>query len=379
MRLGWHSRILAAALIAASCSGGSGVPDGAAPTDGGATVTDGGTLTDGGTVADGGTLDGGASDGGADRDGGALADAGVPEPQVLASGQPHPTAIAVDEAVLYFATPTEIRRVPKSGGDVVSAVGGQDRPVALAVHGDALVWVNAAGCDEGDGGTGTLLSAPRPGGTPEILASSLPCPASLVVSGGRYFVATARLAENGWQSHVLEVFPGDDPPRVVTPVNDPAAFAVAGDDLYIVGGFTVARISLSTGETEPLGSAIMGPPGTSLALDETHVYFSSGNDPGVVARVPRAGGESVELLDRSLAPIFPRVLGVEPGAVYLAFEGSLLGTPPFEERGIARVAPAGGAPRVLARVRARPPSFALDDTSLYFTDPGNGTVHRVAK
>lgn len=162
---------------------------------------------------------------------------------------------------------------------------------------------------------------------------------------------TAKPADKGWARAA----------RVAENLDHPLGVAVDGEFVYFVtGGFVkaenaVRRVPATGGPVQLLAKfdwLVAGP----LAVDADSVYLTSEVD-GLVVRVPKAGGS-------------PTVLARVPGPTQVALDGTHVYFSTFAKQPeggtVQRVPKAGGAPEVLARGFAGIGALALDESDLYF-------------
>jgi hypothetical protein len=74
------------------------------------------------------------------------------------------------------------------GRCLVTLATGQNRPFAMAVDGDNVYWTNSA--EDGDAGSGSVMSVPKAGGATTVLASGETKPHEIAVGGGNVYWTT---------------------------------------------------------------------------------------------------------------------------------------------------------------------------------------------
>lgn len=156
---------------------------------------------------------------------------------VLADGEFHPAAIAVDSDSVYYTTfgwgfqdnpvaQGRVLRVPITGGTPTVIASGQSSPSALAVDSNSVYWANYFG--------NSIMQAPLQGGAPVTLATVRGIPDDLAIDSEHLY----------W----LQDF-----------VNDAAVMRVS-----LTGGDAVELNTSAPGYLEPF----------SIALDCQHVYWT---------------------------------------------------------------------------------------------------------
>jgi hypothetical protein len=113
-------------------------------------------------------------------------------PNVLASGQASPEAIAVDAKSVYWVNVgnNTVMKVRLSGGRPTTLAAGQDYPQGIALDAKSAYWVNF--------GNGTVMKVPRDGGPSTTLASGQHSPNSIAVDAtGVYWTTTATVMRLG--------------------------------------------------------------------------------------------------------------------------------------------------------------------------------------
>lgn len=214
----------------------------------------------------------------------------------------------------------------------------------------------------GAGGIGGLTSAPTcppttTACTPTLLAAGLPTPGTLVVwDGYLYWRNSEDYAAAGFRdpNAVLRLRLPDGTPEVLATLATGRLASVAVDASSVYFGDSqggVGRVAHAGGPVEYLETTL---PALVVALDDTHVYFSSQTS-GAVARVPKAGGEA-QALATATSPVH---IGLDATHLYWV-DG------PREPFTLARVPKAGGAAEVLASdVPAQPERVILLDDGVY--------------
>jgi hypothetical protein len=204
---------------------------------------------------------------------------------------------------------------------------------------------------------GSLMKAGPSGKDPAPLANGLSQPGSLAVDDDTvYFVeyatALSRIPKAGGSPVVLAQGPID-------------ALAVDKTHVYFTSTEGVSRVEKAGGAMPELLAEASG--ASSIVLDDTTVYVTIAGDSagpkGVIGSVPKAGGElkvvaqdapfELRYLSQELAVDDTNVYWVSTGA------GKLMKAPK-----------AGGAPAVLLEGLAKPASITLDGSYLYFTTVG---------
>ncbi len=292
----------------------------------------------------------------------ALADAAVPgapsgrrPPEVLASGQVSPAAIAVDERAVYWATGDgHVRAVSKQGGAVVELAA---LPAfGLAVRGDQL-WM---------GGRHGLFRVPRGGGavaTVVSLAARDDDPLQPISDGRRVYYDTFR-------GELASVPLAGGPPIVYGRNERPGDLVADGGFLYWTDwrDGAVYRAPAGGGGAVAIVRGLRHPIG--LAVDERALWIGSEGD-GTVLRAPKAGG---------------RAVAVARGQVnhdHLADGGDALywcswGGPPAGHA-VMRLAKADGRLAVVASGLDEPEGITVDGAFVYVTNKGAGTILKIAR
>jgi hypothetical protein len=255
--------------------------------------------------------------------------------------------LAVDDA-LYFATKTTIYKVPKTGGT----------PVALAAGGVYGIAVDATYVYFGDGTT--IQRVPKSGGTATTVVTAATSYCIAVDATSVYWTAP----NSAWKADKTASGAGT---RLAT-VNAVGNYGLAVDGTNVYWGSggsgtgTLYSVPLGGGTPNPLATAFSFLQG--VTLDATNVYYASFSGAFVYAK---AGGAPALLDAAGNTGIAVDALDV----FWAASNGS-----------IARRPIAGGANVVLVNGLNNPNSVAVDATSVYFTDVGNGptsTLYSVAK
>ncbi len=347
-----------AETVTAQSTGGSGstIPStSSGPIGGGSTST-------GGTAGSGGEPGSGA--GGA---GGSVAS----PPEALANGS-EPFAIALDQTHVYWTDIAEgrVNAVPKHGGSSTTLAISQPRPAAIAVDDHSVYWVNIP---DGPPQSGTVMKTAKTGGAPITLAAGFDLNCSIAIDDMNVYFAT-----NSWSSTLMKVAKSGGSPIVLVAntgayssglaVDDTAIFWATG--AYFDGGnkddfcdlCDLLNVSKTNGNVTVLANTHGLADG--LVVDETTVYWSIGwYDLGKIAKT---GGIPLTLWPTATGS----GLAVDNTAVFFGCQ--------IPANAVMKMAKDGSDPTILATGQ-QPHEIAVDDTSVYWTEPLQGLVMKVAK
>jgi hypothetical protein len=253
--------------------------------------------------------------------------------------------ILFDAAYVYFFDGAGIFRAPKAGGDkelMVKTPG----PVAsqFAIR-DGVVWL-----DPGPTGTSVKVTT-VPNGFPDYVFTAALGVDHIVASGGVIYT---------WQA-------GNPTPQIQYKTG--ADIVTDGDFLHevsrlVVDGDVLAESSWTDGVR--VGAVTVSSiPAWNLAMDATTVYFSSMD--GRVLRVPRSGGDAVEM-----ATVSPAL----HGRVGLAVDDTNLY---FTTSAVMRAPKSGGTASVVAESSTEPrvTDVAIDGECVYWiaVDGSGGHIY----
>jgi hypothetical protein len=349
-------------------TGGAGT--GGAELGGGGGVA--GTIPDASTGGSGGGVAGSGSGGGSGCDGGcqplALATSGA-EPKLVA-----PLDIAVDATHVYFTVNHyndvglgSVMKASINGGGIVILASGQTAPYHIALDTEYVYWTNKI--DDPDAGvSGSVMRVKKTGGAAEVVSPNQVGASGISVDDTNVYWANhlgvgnvKRKAKDGSGSAV-SIATGQDKPFMtrcdpgttgfvyfttqedgvvrkvdkgvagVTQVSDtnPGMRPLAIDGLDLFFGIfgtpgdvrKAPKNSGAPGSTGLAGGTNFSPV-VALAVDSTHVYFTTQRDTsgianqGSVMRTLRSGGGSAELVwkDSGLYPN-PSGIAVDSEAIY---------------------------------------------------------------
>lgn len=268
--------------------------------------------------------------------------AGMCVPKTLAVGQNDPSDLAVDELDLYWTNTgaNQVVRVAKVGGTATIVASSQPSPLGIALDDTHVYWTQNTT-------PGAVVRAPKSGGSPQVIASSQYYAFRLVLSGSTvYFIGDTTsgfvrsvpktggtvtdlqsasspkgLAYDGTKlfwSAWNEIRKADasalaPPTKLSTAESFPAALAADESDVFWLDMYAnkIRKVSKPGGAPTTLASLTSGTPRGSIAIDATYVYFidPKGN---ALRKVPKSGGAATTVAKAS----DPRGIVVDANYVY---------------------------------------------------------------
>jgi hypothetical protein len=235
-------------------------------------------------------------------------------PIAIATGQTHPKFIAVDESNAYFTNDSTVMSVPLDGGPPVVLASGQISATGIAVDAANVYWTNLYG--------GSVRKVPRDGGRLGTLAVNQSAPFAIATNG-----SIACWTNTGNFGSVVSVaLDGGVPITLEGAASDYNPAGIAVDDTNIFWAQSsylgpVYRVAIDGGASSVLATE-NGP--YLLALDESTVYFSVPNggpaNTGAIEKVPKDGGASVILATTTLGQ-YPGPIAVDQTSVYWVNSG----------------------------------------------------------
>ncbi len=201
---------------------------------------------------------------------------------IVASGQTHPSRIAVDETNVYWTDASSsgaVMKMPLAGGDPVVLASGQNTPLGIIVLFEELYWTNS-------NASGMVMRMPTDGSSPPaILASGQDGPWGIATDGS-YIYWTNDLGGTVMKS---SFFANDSVPTVVASGQDhPRGIVADGTDVYWTNcnaNGTVMKVHGVGGTPTTLVSGQNGPLG--IHLDSTSVYWTNYYGGTVMKVTPR--------------------------------------------------------------------------------------------
>jgi len=283
---------------------------------------------------------------------------------VLASGQDHPWAIALDDANVYWTTTGTtggIFTVPKAGGEAIMLASGRGKPLWIAVDATNVYWTSS---DQG-----TVMALPKAGGTPVTLASGRTMPEGIAADAQYVY-----WVEDTTMGMVTRVpIAGGTPELLADQQTDPIVIAVDGSGAYWIDNFsgdvdTVGPMPPSLVTTLAMSGSSAFPSG--MAISAQSVFWTTqgtNQSTGQVLQVAKSGGAKSVLAD---GEDFPGALATDGGTLYWLNGGFNAGV---------RELQVGGAAFTHAAAESTARQIAVDDTNVYWTTEVSGTITALPK
>jgi hypothetical protein len=284
-----------------------------------------------------------------------------------------PFGIALDVTHAYFTVNGYARqgeghlaKVPKAGGAVVDLRSGETGPLDIALYGQFVIWTNTLP------GAGGVFRIAKTGGAPSPISAIESQPVGPATDDG--FVYWASYASGRVRkatdvgTNALDLVTGQDGPR--------SALADPGKSGFVyfvtVNEGFVKRVSKLGGPAELISEHVIGP--WALARDPftTDLFFTRFTGLGDVRRIRAAPGSRSEPLVPANSIQTPYSLAVDETHVYFTTHLPTSGS-------VARVPKMGGTIEILASGQQAPAGVAVDGAAVYWTESDAHRVWKLAK
>jgi len=288
---------------------------------------------------------------------------GLAEPEALAIARPCVGFAVADADHIYWTEHCEgrVMKVSASGGEPVVVADGQLHPAALALDERYLYWTNL-----GSGGSkdGTVVRMVKAGGPITVLAAAQKLPWRLAIYGPRVYWTNLFAA-----APVMSVRKdGSEPPDLVAEGGQHArgiAVDVSGVYWADFDQGAILRCPLAGCEQAPVLVAEDQLTAISVRLDDSRVYWAR-NGGGLLA-VPKDGGGPATQIHTGFSGGI-RELVIDENSLFWT-EGSTVMTMPKS----------GGTASIVAESEPIPEGLAVHGTCVYYTSFLDGGVFRVEK
>lgn len=233
----------------------------------------------------------------------------------LATGELYPGSLAVDATTLYFASWNDemVKKVPIAGGPVTTIATGENGPCCLVLNATDLYYHSTRG----------IVRLPLAGGTPTALPETYGVGFALALDATNVYW---RVDVSGGAQLLKMPLDGSSAPVSLVTSSSMGALVVNGSTLYwtmpagtVAGAGAIAKMPVGGTASTSLASGLNEP--SDLAVDGTHVYFTTRQD-GNVMKVPVAGGTPTVIASKQK---FPSAIVVDGTSVYWTNYGGSTG------------------------------------------------------
>lgn len=216
--------------------------------------------------------------------------------RLVAGGLDHPSALISDAETLYFVTggtiaarnegTNNLMKMPLSGG----------KPEILFKGGDLIPETSALAIDESHVyfSANGLRRIPKKGGDAELIASVAPVSQIVTDVDSVYWIPF--VGEGMVPGHVSKApKKGGQPVNLTGPRGGAHGLCVDEANVYWIERNGIHRVPKQGGASESIFSAATDRPVGSLRLDSNDFYFLEGDSPKRLMKLPKAGGQPVEI------------------------------------------------------------------------------------
>jgi hypothetical protein len=309
----------------------------------------------------------------------------------LASGLSYPASITLDATSVYWTNPgclgdgnsclTTVTRMPIGGGEITTLHVGRGEGLRITVDATSVYWTNDLGTQPAVDTTGTVMKVPLGGGTSTTIASGqvlalgiavdptnvywtdqFTAPNSYCVGSSICFgtvmkaprtggspVTLASGRSGGWGAHGMAI---DGTHVYWTTTSDPPMSTGAILKVPLGGG---TPITIASAQDNPL----------NIAVDAKSVYWTNSDYPGDVMTVPLSGGTPTTL---ATAQNYPTGIAVDESNVYWTDSGDCDASETVGCDSVMSVPLGGGTPTTLAAGQQQVFYLAVDAMSVYWSN-----------
>jgi hypothetical protein len=288
----------------------------------------------------------------------------------LVQGETGINGIAVDASHVYFIRRDgHLKSVPVGGGQVVELVSGIDNPVEIALDKDNVYWTTSGG---------TVGSVPKAGGNPASLVDGRPNLVGLAVGPDDVFYTTGNpdpQSADKDKDHVERKPKAGGSPITLSEGGYALGFNGA-DFLYTLTG-KGELLGVPAQGGSPVSMADQASGTTSIAADESFVYWVNPNPPGADPASTAPRGQVLRVRPDGMDPLVIAMNQQDPFRV--AADGKNVYW--TSKRGSVSMAPVDGNadPVVMSTGAAGEVYVAVDDTTIYWARSEGGTITALPK